>query len=87
VDGIVESLRLAYSEERQAALLGELQQRIYDLQPALFLFVRDSARVFHKNRLVVVDPSRRDQGEQVRAPGENRLSLTRDLAWWVKKEG
>lgn len=85
VDRTLEAIRQTFDPEEQGALMGRLQQQIYAQQPGLFLFLRDSARVFQHGRLRVVDGSRRG-GPVERKVGENRVSLTHDLAWWVKAE-
>lgn len=83
VDRILASLRQTFDPAEQGRLLNELQQRIYVQQPCLFLFLRDSARVFQPGRLQVEDASRPGP-EASRPVGADRVFLTHDLAWWVK---
>ncbi len=83
VDRLLEALRATYDDSEARKLAGELQVKLLQLQPISPLFRRDSARVFQRDRAVVVDKSTK-QGPVRREVGENRVSLTHDLAWWVK---
>lgn len=84
VDRTLTALRETFAPPEQDALMIRLQQQIYAQQPCLFLFLRDTARVFQRDRLRVADVSRPAAPE--RAVGEDQVFLTHDLAWWVKAE-
>ncbi len=85
VDRIVEQIRAELNEDRASQLAGELEKRIFELQPISPLFLRDSARVFQSDRAIVIDKTTKS-GPETRPVGANQVSLTHDLAWWVKKE-
>lgn len=85
VDQTLTSLRETFDPAAQGSLVAKLQQQIYAQQPCLFLFLRDTARVFQRGRLQVVDTSRRS-GAASRKIGDDRVFLTHDLAWWVKNQ-
>lgn len=83
VDRTLETLRETIDGKAQEEFMTRLQQQIYERQPCLYLFLKDTARVFQRDRLLVVDSSRRGSSP-VRSIGANQVFLTHDLAWWVK---
>lgn len=85
VDEILETLRVTYDDDEARKLAGQLQVNLLKLQPISPLFRRDSARVFQRDRAIVIDKSAK-QSPVRRGVGENQVSLTHDLAWWVKVE-
>jgi peptide/nickel transport system substrate-binding protein len=84
VDRILEQIRTAYDPARQTQLAAALQTRLFDLQPCFPIALRDTARVFHKDRAEVIDKSH-PGNPQKRPIGADPLSLTHDLAWWVER--
>lgn len=85
VDDLLTQIRSSSGPEETERLFGELQQQLMSLQPCLQVALRDSARVFRKDRVQVVDKSRRGaETPEVRDVGANSVSLGYDLAWWVK---
>jgi peptide/nickel transport system substrate-binding protein len=82
VDELLEEIRTTKDEEQAQGLAGQLHSRIYELQPQVHLFLAETARVFHTGHAFVQDGTK-DSGDR-REIGENRVSLTHDLAWWVK---
>jgi peptide/nickel transport system substrate-binding protein len=84
IDRILTEIRTAYEPGRQEELAAALQSRLYELQPCFHVALRDTARVFHKDRSEVIDKGRPGKPER-RAIGADPLSLTHDLAWWVER--
>ncbi|MEM7013113.1 MAG: ABC transporter substrate-binding protein, partial [Verrucomicrobiota bacterium] len=83
VDELLTQIRTTKDEAEARAIAGQLQSRIYDLQPNIHLFLAETARVFHRGHAFVRDKTNRG-GSVKREIGENQVSLTHDLAWWVK---
>lgn len=82
VDELLEQIRTTKDRKQAEQLAGQLHERIYELQPQIHLFLAETGRVFHTGHAFVDD---QPKGEEVRREiGENRVSLTHDLAWWVK---
>ncbi|MEM0969437.1 MAG: ABC transporter substrate-binding protein, partial [Verrucomicrobiota bacterium] len=65
-DSLLDQIRASYDAWDRRRLAADFQQRNYELQPRLHLFLRDSARVFHQGALQVKD--HRDPKERVRVP-------------------
>lgn len=83
VDRLLEEVRLSFDETKARELSMQVRTRVHDLQPQTQLFLAESARVFNRDAAFVVDRSAR--GEPVRREiGDDGVSLTHDLAWWVK---
>ena len=85
VDDLLESIRTTFDEEQSLRFTEQLQTRLHQLQPFANLYLSGSARVFHRGEAYVVDQTTRGDVFP-RDIGSNKVSLTHDLAWWVKAE-
>ena len=84
IDEIVTTIRQTFDEPKQKELAAKLQSRLHELQPCMDLFLSQTARVFQRDRAFVIDKTSKGT-PRTRSLGDNDVSLTYDLAWWVKK--
>jgi len=84
-DEILEQIRREGNPRTAPALAKLLQDRFGETQPLCPLYLSRSARVFHKDRALVLDMTGKGESPETRAIGANAVSLTYDLAWWVKQ--